>query len=648
MRMRSLVLVVAALLVAGCKKDKAAPPSPSPKQPLSTAEQDTLWKLAPAGTLGGFVISSKGLASVEGGWLAIRKLFQSAPELMPIAAKLDAELTKELGTPNLTLAELGLAPGKGGAFFVVSEDDVVVIVPIGDRAKFVKVAKGTQNQDGTDTFKDGLTCKMVQSFYACAKPVALLDQIGKSDGKALTDRLAMAGGRGDLEGVADKIDTKLGTPIQFAVVGQLERGGAVFRGAVKGLPPMVTSKLVASGNQKLDPTKLAGFAVMNVAPLLAGVPIPPETVVPGVTLTDLTSNINGAVTITIPPGALMFDVRVPMKDTAPAQKVIDQCPTIPPLAMLGAKVDKGVCHVAVPQMMLELDAWTEGKELRVGKKGGTQAASVTPTAAATELAQGEWAFSLYGRGTLLGEGQFPPIPIGAMPEEAKYALRAMMFLNEVGLGVRVDGDTVRFVAAARTAWSNPDDVVAKLVAIEPAAIMQGQAAASAKQIASASPSSPFAQDFKAGLGGLMIPAAAVGMLAAVAIPAFMDYQKKAKRPEALLHLNRLAKNLKVAHISDDAFPKGKVALTPAKPCCENQGKCNDPAAWQHPIWQALDFSIDEPHFYRYSYESDGKTFTVKAVGDLDCDGTAVEYVMQGTTDAQGVTTKLVEPAPNTD
>jgi len=352
----------------------------------------------------------------------------------------------------------------------------------------------------------------------------------------------------------------------------------------------------------------------------------------------------------IMPGSMVFDLHIPMKDTGPAQKLVGSCDQIPPLQMLGAKVTNGVCHVNVPQMQMELDAWIEGNELRVGKKGApAPSVALAPTAVGNELAQGDWAFAMYGRGTLAGEGQFPPIPLGAMPDESKMALRAMLLLNEIGLGVRADGDVVHVLFNFRTAWSNPDDVVAKLIAIPPESIVQGKAAAAGKQIASASPSSPFAADYKAGLGGLMIPTATIGILAAVAIPAYMDYMKKSKRTEAALQLNKLAKNAKVAFITNSEFPKGKVGLTPSKSCCEYHGKCDEPSAWKNPVWQSLDFEIGEPHLYRYSYQSDGKTFTAKAVADLDCDGIEVEYVLTGSADAQGnVTTNMTEPAPGTD
>jgi type II secretory pathway pseudopilin PulG len=643
--------VVAALLVVGCKKDKAAP-APSakapqgPQAPVSTTEQDALWKLAPDGAIVGVVVSSRGISSIESGWLAVRKLIQSAPEFAKAAAEMEEKLTKVFGSSNVSLADVGLAPGKGAAMFAFEDKGELVIVPLANRDKFLQVTKGTKGAD-SDTIGDHV-CKTVQGIYACAKPAALLDRVGKAP---MGDKLKLAGARGDIEITGAIVDKDGKNPtINFAATVQLERGGAIARGAVQGVPAMVTDRLKASGKQTIDAAKSPGFAIINLAPMLAGAPIPPQPIAPGVTLDQLVGNIDGPVTVTVAPGTIVPDLRIPMKDTAPAQKLIDQCETLPAAAMFGAKLVNGACHVSVPQMQMELDAWIDGKQLRIGNKAAKAATTIPPSAAATEIAQGEWAIAMYGRGTLFGEGQFPPIPMAGMGDEAKLGFRVMSLLNELGVAVRADGDTLRFVYSMRTAWSNPDDVVAKLMAIDPMAIVQGKAAAAAKEIATAHPSSPFAADFKAGLGGVMIPTATIGMLAAVAIPAFMDYMKKSKKTEAALQLNKLAKNLKVAHITNNAFPKGKTPLTPAKSCCGAAGnKCDDAKAWQNPIWQELDFQIDEPHLFRYGYESNGKTFMVRAVGDLDCDGNEIAYVLTGTVDAQGnVSTTIVEPAPNTD
>jgi hypothetical protein len=639
-------LLVAALLVGGCKKDKpAAPPAPTPSAPVSTAEQDALWKLAPDGAIVGIVVSSRGISSIEAGWIAVRKLIQTAPELAKAAAEMEQKLTSVFGSSNVALADVGLAPGKGAAMFAFENKGELIIVPLANRDKFLQVTKGTKGAD-SDTIGDH-TCKTVQGIYACAKPAELLERVGKAP---MGDKLKLAGSRGEIEIAGAIVDDKTGKAINFAAAVQLERGGAIARGAVQGVPAMVSDRLKASGKQTIDPTKAAGFAMINLAPMLAGAPIPPETVAPGVTLDQLIGNIDGPVTVTIAPGAIVPDLRIPMKDTAPAQKLIDQCETFPAAKMLGAKLVNGACHVSVPQMQMELDAWIDGKQLRVANKTAKAGATVAVNAAATEIAQGEWAFAMYGRGTLFGEGTFPPIPMGAIDDNAKLGFRVMSLLNELGIAVRADGDTLRFVYSVRTAWSNPDDVVAKLVAIDPMSIMSGKASVAAKEIAAAHPTSPFAADFKAGLGGLLIPTATIGMLAAVAVPAFMDYMKKSKKSEAALQLNKLAKNLKVAYITNQAFPKGNTGPTPDKSCCEGPNhKCFDTKAWQNPIWQQLDFQIDEPHLFRYAYESNGKTFVLRALGDLDCDGNEIAWVMTGAADPQGnVSTTIVEPAPNTD
>ena len=52
---------------------------------------------------------------------------------------------------------------------------------------------------------------------------------------------------------------------------------------------------------------------------------------------------------------------------------------------------------------------------------------------------------------------------------------------------------------------------------------------------------------------LMIVVAIIGILAAVAIPAFMDYMKKSKKTEASLQLNKIGKNDKVFYVTNARF-----------------------------------------------------------------------------------------------
>ncbi len=70
---------------------------------------------------------------------------------------------------------------------------------------------------------------------------------------------------------------------------------------------------------------------------------------------------------------------------------------------------------------------------------------------------------------------------------------------------------------------------------------------------------------------------------------------------------------------------------PLGTCCKgDKGKCAPQAKWwTHPVWAALRFSVDDPHYFSYSYTVKGKSFTVRAHADLDCDGEYSTFEMYG-------------------
>ena len=130
---------------------------------------------------------------------------------------------------------------------------------------------------------------------------------------------------------------------------------------------------------------------------------------------------------------------------------------------------------------------------------------------------------------------------------------------------------------------------------------------------------------------------------------FKDYQDKSKATEAKLMLNKIGKSAKLIFGETSKFPVGSAPLTPATECCKGEGgKCQpDPKAWTAGPWAAMEFTIDEPHRYRYSYESaDGTTFTATAVGDLDCDGKPQTFTLKGSIDAGNPKVELQEPTAN--
>jgi len=151
---------------------------------------------------------------------------------------------------------------------------------------------------------------------------------------------------------------------------------------------------------------------------------------------------------------------------------------------------------------------------------------------------------------------------------------------------------------------------------------------------------------------LMIVVAIIGILAAVAIPAFMDYMKKSKKTEASLQLNKIAKNSKVLYNTNSAFSDADEDITPGTRCCDGTDppkKCPYNASdWAVSGWQALDFQLDEPHLFQYKYDGESTAATALAIGDLDCDGTSITYTLNLTADQGNASAQITEPPPNSD
>jgi len=165
---------------------------------------------------------------------------------------------------------------------------------------------------------------------------------------------------------------------------------------------------------------------------------------------------------------------------------------------------------------------------------------------------------------------------------------------------------------------------------------------------------------KRGQGGftlieLMIVVAIIGILAAVAVPAFMDYIKRSKRVEASLQLNKIGRSAKRVYSENAAYVVGTAGQLPLHPgsggCCggPNNHCAAVPTSFAaDPIWRQLDFQIDEDSLFYYDYTGALTTFTAKATGDLDCDTTEITYTLSGTAANGNPAVTLTEPAVNAD
>jgi prepilin-type N-terminal cleavage/methylation domain-containing protein len=162
---------------------------------------------------------------------------------------------------------------------------------------------------------------------------------------------------------------------------------------------------------------------------------------------------------------------------------------------------------------------------------------------------------------------------------------------------------------------------------------------------------------------LMIVVAIIGILAAVAIPAFLEYMKRGKTTEASLNLNKISKAAKRVKGEIGTYPgESSAALVPkaSGTCCGESGgtnavnnKCTpapDAFTTASGAFAHLEFSVDEPSIYNYNYVPDSATnttgFTAQAVGDADCDTKLATFNLIGTTTAAGNPATNIVPPPN--
>lgn len=154
---------------------------------------------------------------------------------------------------------------------------------------------------------------------------------------------------------------------------------------------------------------------------------------------------------------------------------------------------------------------------------------------------------------------------------------------------------------------------------------------------------------------LMIVVAIIGILAATALPTFMDYIKRSKRAEAVLQLNKLGRNAKRYFSEVSSYVVGTSQVLPVPPlgsgCCgspNNRCPPNPTAFANDVIWRQLDFQIDEENLFVYDYSGQASSFTARAVGDLDCDFSPITFTLTGASLNGNPVTQLTEPTVASD
>jgi hypothetical protein len=125
-----------------------------------------------------------------------------------------------------------------------------------------------------------------------------------------------------------------------------------------------------------------------------------------------------------------------------------------------------------------------------------------------------------------------------------------------------------------------------------------------------------------------------------------------------LKAEHVVATLALHHCPNDGQLSGEAGITPplSVDCNEGPGgRCvpsekaggpghYDAALWHdNPVWKALEFEQEYPHYFHYNFEwsntaeGDGACeFTVQAFGDLDDDGVFSTFERSGTADSEGV------------
>ena len=160
---------------------------------------------------------------------------------------------------------------------------------------------------------------------------------------------------------------------------------------------------------------------------------------------------------------------------------------------------------------------------------------------------------------------------------------------------------------------------------------------------------------------LMIVVAIIGILAAVAIPAFLRFIRQSRTTEAPLGLKAIADGA-VAWYNDEhadtagdpiarhfpvnTSPTGTTASTQSTPSAAQCGASSagalykkNSSAWGVAPWKQLKFGMTKAHYFQYTYAAGGTnqsaTFTATANADLDCDSALSTYQMKASVASSG-------------
>jgi len=149
---------------------------------------------------------------------------------------------------------------------------------------------------------------------------------------------------------------------------------------------------------------------------------------------------------------------------------------------------------------------------------------------------------------------------------------------------------------------------------------------------------------------LMIVVAIIGILAAIAIPAFIDYMNKGKKTEANLQLKTMETKIKTFHDTKSFLPDNGTVMPGAVlvgAACGPKLTKKPQSDWATAGWygaNSMNFHVDDDSQYAYSWVK--ATGIAMAEADLDCDGTTTTQTLTITKVEGNINATYTDPTPD--
>ncbi len=582
-------LLIAALATTSCSKDKDKDsagelPTRGSEAPLpDMAKTNDLWSLAPGGTVLGVVAAPGSAARLH----SMMSNVLTTAEARPLGLKVLQKLREEAKAEPVDLldaasiAKAGIDLSGGAALFMVGKKNGYMVLPVSDRAAFRKITEGTLEtieELEVDRLDDDLFCAPKNDRYLCASSVAALKGFGSKTDGALAKQVAAlpATYRGEVEvamdvigmkKVDDDFDTDFGGQLSDPKLGiaALRFGNGAITARVwfqvKPLDKVVAASSVSNTLSKsIAETRPSGLisARVPVASLAADMPSDQEFA--GLNMkTDVVGNLTGEFAAFAPQSDSMWGrIAVGLKKSAPFRTLLNMgCGMAPAAGIPGIKVtpSDGKCEALVDVSKLPLPDPAIAKffsepvsitaevkedrfELTIGKEAKVTKNSVS--ALGQELMNKSWNVSLWAEGLALASG--PDIPWGNLPEATPETIEGIQLgvwllahVYEVGMAGAVREDGLHGVFHVATYAGDPPEAYAAYEAAVTKVL--GSGGQQLEEFAAIKKKWPDSMAGHGGssAGGIMLTGIS-GVLAAVAIPAFMKYAQRSREAQKSMEM----------------------------------------------------------------------------------------------------------------